>query len=139
MTISVVSSVAVVVLLAVIGVVICILMFVGANYKRKRAALLQNDYDDIHLMPQLPQNKSDEQQIDGRQESSIDVLNSSPFANEGEPAENNSDTRADFHMQMDENSAYQPSTNFVFATNPVFGTNAGTAPDIEFETEGNAT
>ena len=137
-TTSVISSgIVIIVVLAVVGFA---LMFVGV--RRKRAALLQHDYDDMYPVPQLAQSIKDQQQIntiDGRQEHSIDVFNTPPFANEGEPADSNSlyatipDTEADVCVRMEENSAYQPSTNFVFATNPAYGTNIGTAPEIETE------
>lgn len=57
--------------------------------------MLQRDYDesDMYPVPQLPQSIKDQQQIntiDERQESSINVFNTSPFANEGEPADSNS-------------------------------------------------
>ena len=134
MTISVVPVVTIMVL-AVAAIVIFALVFVGV--RRKRAALLQHDYDDMYPVPQLLQSIKDQQQIntiDGRQESSIDA---SPFANEGEGADSNPlyvtipDTEADICVRMEENSAYQPSTcYFTFVRNPAYGTNVGIAPEI---------
>ena len=137
---SVVSVVIIIVLTcAVASLIIFALVFV--RIKRKRA--LQHDYD--YAIPQLPKGIQDQQQntVDGRQESSIDVSNTFPLAtttsNECEPAESNSlyatigDVEEDVCIRMDENSAYQPSTNFSFARNPAYGTNVGIAPEIETE------
>ena len=126
--------------LAVIGVIICTLVFVGVRRKQAALKTSHNINDDRHPIPRLlPQDQQQISTIDGRQESSILDLNNSPFANEGEPAESNllyatiPDTEVDVHIRMDENSAYQPSTNFLFATNPAYGTNIGIAPEIETE------
>ena len=141
-TISVVS-VAIIMVLAVAIIVTFALVFV--RVKRKRAALLQHDYD--YPIPQLPKGIQNQQQneimhtMDGRQESSIDIFNTSLFARttskEGEPADSDSfyatigDTKADVRIRMNENSAYQSSTNFSLARNPAYGTNVDIAPGIE--------
>ena len=128
--------------LAVAAIVIITVILVLVRVKRKRAALLQHDYDDI-ILCQMPQERDQQQiyTIDGRQESNVDALrsNTSPFVNEGESTKSNStipDTKAVIDIRTNENSAYQPSTNsnFLLAMNPAYGTiNISTAPEIETE------
>ena len=131
-------------------IVTSVLVFVGV--KRKRAGHLQHEYDYpiIRLPPRVPyqQQMSTIIPIEGRQESSIIAFNTpeSPFSsttlNDSERAIAEStdshpttclNTEADIYVRMDENSAYQPSTNFLFARNPAYGTNVAIALEIESE------
>ena len=120
----------IVIVLAITTIIIFVLIFIRV---KKRTVVPQHIYDYI---PQSgPQKVQDQHQnevvhtIDGRKQSSTP-------AKEGEPAESISlyavtvDTEAG-GIRTQENSAYQPSTNFSLAINQAYETNVGIAPDIE--------
>ena len=166
--ISSVVSVVLIVALAVAAAAIIIFALVFVQIKRKRAALLQQDYYD-DTIPQSPIAKSVQDKKDGGRESSIDASYLSiSTSNKCEPGDSDSlyatigdaeaendvcirmnenlayqpstnfssyatigDTEASECIGMGENSAYQPSTNFSLASNSAYVTNAGVANEIE--------
>ena len=118
--ISSVVSVVLIVALAVVAAAIIIFALVFVRVKRKRAALLQRDYYD-DTIPQSPIAKSVQDKKDGGRESSIDASYLSiSTSNKCEPEDSDSlyatigdaEAENDVCIIMNENSAYQPSTNF---------------------------
>ena len=71
-------------------------------------------------------------QGDQEREKQVDALPSISHAYTAH-AEEESITRAEVHVQLQENASYQPSTNFDFTANLAYGTDIAIAPEIPTE------
>ena len=135
--VSVVSAVIVVLAIIITVATLIIITSVFIRIRRKRAALLQHEYE----IPQMPEMILDQQRntIDRRQEHSILNVSNALASTESEPTELDSlyatigEREANICIIMNANSAYQASTNFSFVKNPAYATNAGGANELRRE------
>ena len=121
-------------MVALSAIGICTITFVFRNRRHKQVIAVHGLYDYIDIPP--PALTCIRQTIDSKLYETIDFSSNqtnNAESNEGAAVKTEQSSVAGARALMQEIPSYQPSTDFIFAANPVYGINIANAPEITTE------